>query len=146
MYLKNHYYQYLIEKETIQVNSRHNFAIPKTNFLVNALSDDNIIEGIEDQNKKFFLGVHFEVLNYLKEQDLIYKIPVVIITGDDTPETIKKAFSYPILDVLNKPFTSRFLKFSLINSPLPSLPLSSCSKKTSASFINPKYLASLFML
>ena len=47
----------------------------------------------------------FEVLNYLKEHDLMSKIPVVIITGDDTKETISKAFSYPILDVLNKPFT-----------------------------------------
>lgn len=46
----------------------------------------------------------FEVLNYLKDNNLINKIPVVIITGDDTEETIKKAFSYPILDVLNKPF------------------------------------------
>lgn len=47
----------------------------------------------------------FEVLNYLKEHDLMEKIPVIIITGDDTEETIKKAFTYPILDVLNKPFT-----------------------------------------
>ncbi len=62
---KNSLLYKIIEKETIQVNSRHNFAIPKTNFLVNALSDDNIIEGIEDQNKKFFLGVqwHPETLN-----------------------------------------------------------------------------------
>ena len=47
----------------------------------------------------------FEVLNYLKEKNLIEKIPVIIITGDDTANTIEKAFSYPILDVLNKPFT-----------------------------------------
>ena len=33
------------------------------------------------------------------------KIPVVIITGDDSEETIKKAFNYGVLDVLNKPFT-----------------------------------------
>lgn len=46
----------------------------------------------------------FEVLEYLKNNNLIEKIPVVIITGDDTEETIKKAFTYPILDVLNKPF------------------------------------------
>ena len=47
----------------------------------------------------------FDVLAYLKEENLLEKIPVVIITGDDTEETIKKAFSYGILDVLNKPFT-----------------------------------------
>lgn len=49
----------------------------------------------------------FEVLNYLKEHGLIDKIPVVIITGDDTLDTIQKAFSYPILDVLNKPFDEK---------------------------------------
>ncbi len=49
----------------------------------------------------------FEVLKYLKENQLIEKIPVVIITGDDTEETIKKAFDYPILDVLNKPFNEK---------------------------------------
>ncbi len=48
----------------------------------------------------------FEVLNYLKEHQLMAKIPVVVVTGDDTVQTIEKAFSFPILDVLNKPFTS----------------------------------------
>ena len=47
----------------------------------------------------------FDVLAYLKEENLLEKLPVVIITGDDTEETIKKAFSYGVLDVLNKPFT-----------------------------------------
>jgi len=57
----------------------------------------------------------FEVLDYLKENDLIEKIPVVIITGDDTEETIKKAFSYPILDVLNKPFKEDNIKRILVS-------------------------------
>lgn len=52
----------------------------------------------------------FQVLDYLKDNDLIEKIPVVIITGDDTEETIKKAFTYPILDVLNKPFNESKIK------------------------------------
>jgi len=33
-----------------------------------------------------------KTINYLKENNLIYKIPVVIITGDDTQETIEKAY------------------------------------------------------
>ena len=57
----------------------------------------------------------FEVLEYLKNNDLIEKIPVVIITGDDTEETIKKAFSYPILDVLNKPFKEDNIKSILVS-------------------------------
>lgn len=52
----------------------------------------------------------FEVLEYLKEHDLIDKIPIVIITGDDTDESIQKAFTYPILDVLNKPFNDNNIK------------------------------------
>lgn len=49
----------------------------------------------------------FEVLDYLKDNQLIEKIPVIIITGDDTEKTINQAFTYPILDVLNKPFNER---------------------------------------
>lgn len=52
----------------------------------------------------------FDVLEFLKEQNLTNKIPVVIITGDDTKETIKKAFNYGVLDVLNKPFTEDNIK------------------------------------
>lgn len=57
----------------------------------------------------------FEVLKYLKENNLIDKIPVVIITGDDTEDTIKEAFKYPILDVLNKPFNDKSIDKILIS-------------------------------
>lgn len=55
----------IIGKDRIKVNSRHNYAIPKTNFNISAMSDDNIIEGIEDPSKKFFLGLqwHPESIN-----------------------------------------------------------------------------------
>lgn len=49
----------ILEQEKITVNSRHNYAIPKTNFKINAISPDNIIEGIEEPGKKFFLGVEW---------------------------------------------------------------------------------------
>ena len=57
----------------------------------------------------------FEVLEYLKNNNLIEKIPVVVITGDDSKETIKKAFSYPILDVLNKPFKENNIQRILVS-------------------------------
>ena len=57
----------------------------------------------------------FEVLEFLREQNLMDKIPVVIITGDDTEETIKKAFNYGVLDVLNKPFTEDNIQRVLIS-------------------------------
>ena len=49
----------------------------------------------------------FQVLAHFKDNDLFAKIPVVIITGDDSKETIMKAFDYPIVDVLAKPFNEQ---------------------------------------
>ena len=47
----------------------------------------------------------FMVLNYFKNNNLFNKYPIVIISGDDTKETIEKAFTYDIVDMLNKPFS-----------------------------------------
>ena len=47
----------------------------------------------------------FTVLEFFKENDLFKKIPVSIISGDDSKETIERAFKYDITDMLNKPFT-----------------------------------------
>ena len=47
----------------------------------------------------------FVVLNYFKNNNLFRKYPIVIISGDDTKETINKAFTYDIVDMLNKPFS-----------------------------------------
>lgn len=52
----------------------------------------------------------FAVLDYFKEKGLFAKIPVSIITGDDAKETITKAFTYPIVDILSKPFNERDVK------------------------------------
>lgn len=77
------------------------------------IESNNIYAILLDLNMPEVNG--FEVLNYLKENNLINKIPVVIITGDDTEETIKKAFSYPILDVLNKPFKEENINRVLVS-------------------------------
>ncbi|MFI3307420.1 MAG: response regulator [Mycoplasmatota bacterium] len=47
----------------------------------------------------------FEVLDFFKENNLFTKMPVSIITGDDSKETIAKAFTYGIIDMLSKPFS-----------------------------------------
>ena len=52
----------------------------------------------------------FVVLNYFKNNNLFKKYPIVIISGDDTSETINKAFTYDIVDMLNKPFTGDKIK------------------------------------
>ena len=52
----------------------------------------------------------FMVLDYFKENSLFDKIPVFIISGDDSKDTIEKAFTYDIVDMLNKPFSMENIK------------------------------------
>lgn len=52
----------------------------------------------------------FEVLDYFKNNNLFIKIPVAIMTGNDSRESIEKAFGYTIVDYLTKPFTERDVK------------------------------------
>lgn len=52
----------------------------------------------------------FEVLEFYKKSDLFKKIPISIITGVDDKESIDKAFKYPIVDILLKPFNERDVK------------------------------------
>ena len=70
---------------------------------------DNKIKGILlDLNMPNVDG--FEVLNYFKENGLFSKYPVSIITGADDRDSIDKAFTYPIIDMLQKPFNERDVK------------------------------------
>ena len=52
----------------------------------------------------------FEVLAYFKENNLFSKIPVSIISGVNDKDSINKAFEYPVVDMLNKPFTKDNVK------------------------------------
>lgn len=63
----------------------------------------------------------FEVLDYYKKNDYFKEIPISIITGVDDKESIDRAFKYPIVDILLKPFNERDVKRILektINSKL----------------------------
>lgn len=51
----------------------------------------------------------FDILELLKSNNLFEKIKVSIITGDESKDTISKAFRYPIVDMLNKPFSTQNL-------------------------------------
>ena len=76
---------------------------------IEALSKPNNIKGILlDLNMPNVNG--FEVLDYLKQNDLFVKYPVSIITGADDKDTITKAFTYQIIDMLQKPFNERDVK------------------------------------
>ena len=52
----------------------------------------------------------FAVLDYFKQHDLFTHIPVAIITGDTSRETVEKAMTYPIVDVLAKPFNENNIR------------------------------------
>ena len=49
----------ILKKDKILVNSIHKSYVSKTKFDVSAVSEDNIIEAIEDKSKRFFLGVQW---------------------------------------------------------------------------------------
>lgn len=52
----------------------------------------------------------FQVLEFFKENDLFQRIPVSIITGVGSDELVAKAYEYPIVDVLRKPFNENDIK------------------------------------
>ncbi len=73
--------------------------------VINNYPNYNIMGMFLDLNMPKMGG--FEVLQYFKDHDLFAKIPVSIITGEDSKEMINKAFTYPICDMLVKPFNAK---------------------------------------
>ena len=64
--------------------------------------DDKIVGMLLDLNMPNVDG--FQVLDYFKQANLFSRIPVAIITGEGTQNNIQKAYQYPIVDMLQKPF------------------------------------------
>ena len=56
---KNSLLYKILKTDRILVNSIHKSYVSKTKFDVSAISEDNIIEAIEDKSKRFFLGVQW---------------------------------------------------------------------------------------
>lgn len=73
--------------------------------IINNYPNYNIIGAFLDLNMPKMGG--FEVLDYFKEHNLFEKIPVSIITGEDSKDMINKAFTYDICDMLVKPFNNK---------------------------------------
>jgi len=49
----------------------------------------------------------FGVLEHMRSNGLLESIPVSIISGDSSKETIERAFTYDIVDMISKPFNDR---------------------------------------
>lgn len=72
------------------------------------MSNENIVAILLDLNMPRKDG--FAVLDFMSENDLFTKMPVSIISGDSTKETIDRAFTYSIVDMLGKPFNDKDVK------------------------------------
>ncbi len=82
--------------------------------ILQAEDGNQVIEIIEQNRDKHIVGLlldlnmprsnGFAVLDYFKQNNLFATIPVSLITGDDSKDSIDKAFQYPIVDMLSKPF------------------------------------------
>lgn len=70
--------------------------------IISGNNNDKILCMLLDLNMPKVNG--FEVLDYFKEKNLFNIVLVSIITGADSKDIITRAFSYPIVDMLTKPF------------------------------------------
>lgn len=52
----------------------------------------------------------FKVLEYMKEKNLLDKLPVILITGESVRDSEDKAYSYGVADVIHKPFYLHIVK------------------------------------
>ena len=55
------------------------------------------------------------VLNHLEDNSLIGKIPVVVISGDNSSENERKCFEYKVVDFIRKPFNEALVKLRVRN-------------------------------
>ncbi|HIS18506.1 MAG TPA: response regulator [Candidatus Coprovivens excrementavium] len=87
-------------------------------FAKNGQEALNIIRDHENDNriKAILLDLNmpkvsgFSVLDYMTQSNLLEKMPVTIISGDSSSEAINRAFEYPIVDMINKPFSEDKIK------------------------------------
>ena len=57
----------------------------------------------------------FVVLDYLREKNILSKIPVIIISGTEEKETRQRVYKYNIADLLEKPFNLEIIKYRTKN-------------------------------
>lgn len=94
-------------------NDKYNVAMAKDGKealdIINANKDTDYIEAILlDLNMPVLDG--FGVLEYMRKDNLFKKMPVSIISGDSSKETIDRAFTYEIVDMVTKPFNDSNIK------------------------------------
>lgn len=71
---KNSYLFNILNESIISVNSRHNDRVLNTSLNVVGISDDGIIEAVEDKCKKFFIGVQWHPESMIDYDVLMNKL------------------------------------------------------------------------
>ncbi len=94
-------------------SDRYNVGVAKDgqeaiNIINSNMGNDNIVAILLDLNMPRVDG--FAVLEYMRQNGVFSKIPLSIISGDSSRETIDRAFTYTIVDMLGKPFTEADVK------------------------------------
>ena len=90
-------------------NNEFNVVVAKDGMeAVKQLNNDKLVGMLLDLNMPNVNG--FVVLEYMKKNNLLEKIPVAIITGVGNDDIVKKSFNYKIVDVLRKPFNERDIR------------------------------------
>ncbi len=82
-----------------------------------SIINDNVLSGNRENN---IVGIlldlvmpvsdGFTVLDYMKNNELFGRIPVAIISGDETKETRRRVYEYDIVDMLEKPFNTNNIR------------------------------------
>ena len=92
---------------------RDNFEILEA---ANGLEAIEVLEKEQDELAVVLLDIimpvmdGFGVLEHMKKNSELKKIPVVIVTDDSSEETSVKAFEYNVADMVIKPFEPRIIK------------------------------------
>lgn len=90
-------------------NNEFNVVVAKDGMeAIKQLNNDKLVGMLLDLNMPNVNG--FIVLEYMKRNNLLEKIPVAIITGVGNDDIVKKSFEYKIVDVLRKPFNERDIR------------------------------------
>jgi len=66
----------IFNTDKLLVNSRHKDCINKTSLSISSISEDGVIESVEDSSKKFFIGVQWHpesMIEYDEIQNNIFK-------------------------------------------------------------------------
>lgn len=89
--------------------------------VIEANMNNNIVWVILDLNMPGAGG--YKVLTYFKEKKLFDRIPVTVISGDNSEDTFKRVHEFDVVDLLIKPFKVQDIQESMrkaLNITIPS--------------------------